>query len=48
MGRAGINVFGNTAAVLVVRRFGSLTDNAAAPDEASAHGLVPQPTSPAA
>ena len=26
MGRAGLNVFGNTAAVLVVRRFGGHTE----------------------
>ncbi|WP_379137784.1 dicarboxylate/amino acid:cation symporter [Methylobacterium sp. ID0610] len=48
MGRAGINVFGNTAAVLVVRRLGGLPDGAPASVEASAHGLVSHPASPAA
>jgi DAACS family dicarboxylate/amino acid:cation (Na+ or H+) symporter len=48
MGRAGINVFGNTAAVLVVRRFGGLPESTSATGEAPALGLVPQPSSSAA
>ncbi|KAA0123451.1 dicarboxylate/amino acid:cation symporter [Methylobacterium sp. P1-11] len=48
MGRAGINVFGNTAAVLVVRHFGGLPERTSATGEAPALELVPQPSSSAA